>query len=379
MDESARGEPAAAPSLRVAIACGGTGGHIFPGLATADVLRRRGHAVTLWLAGKDVEQSAVGGWPGEVITVPAQGWPRGLSPRALRSAWSLWHAAGVCRRRMRAQPPDVLLAMGSYSSVGPVSAALRLGVPVVLHEANVVPGLTIRLFAGRARVVAASFEETRFHLRRNRIVVTGMPLRRDLEAASRHARRPAPHPVFTIMVFGGSRGAHRLNEIAVAAIGLLAARGVAVKVLHIAGRDDEAGVRTGYERAGVASEVFGFTTDVACLYAAADLALCRAGASTCAELLAFGVPALLVPYPFAAAGHQQANAQALSKTGAVDYIAEQDLAGDWLADYLDACRRAPERLARMSAAGRALRTHSGADELAAQVERVGRGWDGQTT
>ena len=377
MDETARGESATARPLRVAIACGGTGGHIFPGLATADVLGRRGHAVTLWLAGKDVEQSAVGNWPGEVITVPARGLPHGFSPRALLSVWSLLYATRICRRRMRARTPDVLLAMGSYSSVGPVSAALRLGVPVILHEANVLPGRAIRMFARRARVVAASFEETRFHLRRNRIVVTGMPIRQDLEVASRDPR-PAPPPVFTVLVFGGSRGAHRLNEIAVQAIRLLSARGVALKVLHIAGPADEAGVRTGYERAGVPREVFGFTSNMARLYAAADLAICRSGASTCAELLAFGVPALLVPYPFAAANHQQANARALSKSGAADCIAEKDLTSDWLADYLQACLGAPDRLARMNVAGRALRAHRGAEELAALVERVGRGWDGKT-
>ena len=365
-----------APSLRVAIACGGTGGHIFPGLATADALRRRGHAVTLWMAGKDVERSAVGNWPGEMITVPSQGFPRRLSPRLLAAVGRLLSAAATCRRRMRAAPPDVLLAMGSYSSFGPVSAALWLDVPVVLHEANVVPGRAIRFFARRARVVAASFEETRFHLRRNPIVVTGMPIRRELETAGAQAARPSGPAPYTLLVFGGSRGAHRLNELAGQAIGRLAARGVAVKALHIAGRDDEAAVRAAYERAGVPHEVFGFTSDMARLYAAADLAICRSGASTCAELLAFGVPALLVPYPFAAANHQYANARALSKIGAADYVAEKDLAADWLADYLEACRGAPERLARMRAAGRAAQSRSAAEELATLVERVGR--DGRT-
>jgi len=365
---------AEAPPLRIALACGGTGGHIFPGLATAEALTRRGHQVTLWLAGKDIEQTAVHGWPGAVITVPATGLPRGLSLRTLQAVWSMLQAAGACRRRMRAARPDALLAMGSYSSVGPVSAALRLGVPVILHEANVVPGRAIRLFARRAHAVAASFEETRFHLRHIPLVVTGMPIRRELAAASRNGRHPAPPAAaFTIMVLGGSRGAHRLNELAVEAVSRLPARGLAVRVLHVAGRDAEAAVRTAYARTRVPHEVIGFTADMARLYAASDLAICRAGASTCAELLAFGLPALLVPYPLAAADHQRANALALSKFGAADYVAERDLSSAWLADYLETCLRRPERLARMRAAGRAQPTRDGAEQLAELVLQVGRG------
>ena len=371
MDETQHSAPAAAGPLRIALACGGTGGHIFPGLATAEVLSRQGHPVTLWLAGKDIEQTAINDWSGEVITVPAMGLPHGFSLRTFQAVWSLVQAAGVCRRRMRAARPDVLLAMGSYGSVGPVSAALRLGVPVILHEANVVPGRTIRLFARRARAVAASFEETRFHLRHIPVVVTGMPIRKELEAASRIAPSTARSATFTIMVLGGSRGAHRLNEVALEAIGRLSARGVAVRVLHVAGRDAEAAVRAGYVRAGVPHEVVGFTADMARLYADTDLAICRAGASTCAELLAFGLPALLVPYPYAAADHQRANALALSKIGAADYVAERDLTSTWLADYLDACIRAPERLARMRAASRAQPTRQGAEKLAELVAHVG--------
>lgn len=362
----------AAQSLRIALACGGTGGHIFPGLATAEVLRARGHEVTLWLAGKDVESAAIGDWSDAVITIPAQGLPTRLAWNFVPALWSLLKAMRACRLRMRTNPPDVLLAMGSYASVGPVYAALRNRVPVVLHEANVIPGRAIRLLARWATAVAASFEASRFYLPHSKLVLTGMPLRRELEQASRTIQRMARDNRFTILVLGGSRGAHRLNELASAALIMLRARGVPIHVIHLTGASDESAVRTAYEQAGVPHEVHAFTTQMAQLYAATDLAVCRSGASTCAELLAFGIPSLLVPYPHAAANHQLANAQAMTRLGAADYVSEQNLTATWLADYLAERWQGRAKLAAMSAAGHAQRECCGAEALAALVEKMGR-------
>ena len=205
--------------LNIHLACGGTGGHIFPGLATADVLRERGHEVTIWMAGSDLEGEALKSWAGRVVTVPAEGLPSSLSPKAVRSAWRLLRAVRACRRRMESDRPDALLAMGAYASVGPAWAARRLGVPLVLHESNVVPGRAIGLFSRRADAVAAAFEETRFHLRRREIVVTCMPLRRDLSRRRPGAgERRRPRAPFTLLVMGGSRGARSLNERMTAAV-----------------------------------------------------------------------------------------------------------------------------------------------------------------
>jgi UDP-N-acetylglucosamine--N-acetylmuramyl-(pentapeptide) pyrophosphoryl-undecaprenol N-acetylglucosamine transferase len=368
-------EAAAPRRLRIAIACGGTGGHIFPGLATAEVLRERGHEVTLWMAGKDVESAAVKDWPGTIITVPSSGLPSPFSLRFLPSLWRLLRAMRTCRKKMRKAPPDVLLAMGSYASVGPLWAARRNHVPVVLHEANVVPGRAIRLFARWATAVAASFEASRFYLQKTKLTVTGMPIRRDLERASRILQRAPCKDRHNVMILGGSRGAHRLNEVAVDAFALLQARGVPVHPLHLTGRTDEPRIRAAYARAGVTATLHAFTTDMAPLYAAADLAVCRSGASTCAELLAFGVPALLVPYPHAAADHQTANAQAMVRLGAADCVPEENLSATWLADYLAERCRNRARLAAMSAAGHAHRECCGAEALAGLVEKTGHGGD----
>jgi UDP-N-acetylglucosamine--N-acetylmuramyl-(pentapeptide) pyrophosphoryl-undecaprenol N-acetylglucosamine transferase len=353
------------------VACGGTGGHIFPGLATAEELQRRGHEVTLWLAGKDVESQALHGWKGRIITVPAQG--LGGNPlRMAKSVWSLFRARRICSARMRTEKPDALLAMGSYASVGPVRAASRLGVPVVLHEANVIPGRAISFCLSRATTVAAAFEETRYYLRRRKLAVTGMPLRRALVEAAREPRAPrgAEDP-FTVLVMGGSRGARVLNQKVVEAAEIVSRTG-GFRILHLTGPKLEAETRSLYEQAGVRAEITGFCPDMESVYRRADLVLCRSGASTCAELALYGLPSLLIPYPHAARNHQAANARALEKIGAADVVLEEDLEPGWLAEYLAGMRAAPERLDRMSLACRRIARGDAAEALATEVEQAAR-------
>ncbi len=359
--------------MNVAVACGGTGGHIFPGVATAEALRNRGHGVVLWLAGKDVERAAMGSWDGPVVTVPAEGFQSARPWRAAATTWHLLGAVRACKRSMGAARPDVLLGMGSYSTVGPAAAALQLRIPLLLHEANVVPGRAIRMFAGRAACVAASFEETRFHLRRHELVVTGMPLRRALLEGRSGPGATERSPRFTVLVSGGSRGAHGLNTRVTDALGRLRARHGALHVVHLTGPADREPVRAAYAAHALSCEVYGFRQDMASLYRRADLAVCRAGASTCAELLAFGVPSLLVPYPFATRNHQLANARAMEKVGAAHVVEERDLECDWLAEYITGALVSPARLHRMRQAALQRARTDAAAALADLVEKVARG------
>ena len=360
--------------MKVAVACGGPGGHVFPGLATARELLRRGHEVTLWLTGRYEEQSARKDWDGPVVEVPARGFPSGISFKSLQTAWKLVQAVRQCRRVMRRNRPEVLLAMGSYASVGPCGAARLLGVPIVLHEANVIPGRAVRLFSGTAAAVAAGFEETRYHLRRAKLSVVGIPLREELTEAARALppRDAAVHTPFRLLIVGGSMGAHRLNEVAVEALARWKKEELAFTVTHLTGRDDEAAVRAAYQAAGVEAEVIAFTKYMAPLYHAADLAICRAGASTCAELAYFGVPALFVPYPSAAMDHQTANARALEKRGTADVVAESDLTPEWLEAFLAQTVRKPDRLARLREAAHKEGVQDGTAALAALVEQCAR-------
>jgi len=356
--------------MRVAVACGGTGGHIFPGLATADELMRRGHHVTLWLAGKDVENEAVKGWAGEVITVQAQGFPSGFSFKAIGAAFKLFRAVNKVKHDMGNHRPDIVLAMGSYASVGPVGAAIRLRIPFVMHESNVIPGRAVRLFSRWAVIIAGCFDETRFYLRRRNLKLTGMPLRRELLAAAASVNRPASDQL-RILVMGGSRGARRINELVSQAADRLHREGFPISMIHLTGEQDQEQVTSLYKEAGVSAEVMAFTRDIGKYYAQSDIAICRSGAATCAELSVFGLPSLLIPYPHAIHDHQTANARAMEKSGAADMVPEKDITVDWLVTYISQMSRRPERRQQMSEAARSRSSGDGAARLADLIEQIG--------
>ncbi|MBT8046159.1 MAG: UDP-N-acetylglucosamine--N-acetylmuramyl-(pentapeptide) pyrophosphoryl-undecaprenol N-acetylglucosamine transferase, partial [Pontiella sp.] len=296
--------------LKFGVACGGTGGHIFPGLATAGALAERGHDVTLWLAGKDVEHDAIKAWQGDILTVPSEGFQFGFSLRSLQTIVKLRKAYRLSIGLMREQAPHAMLAMGSYASFGPVRAAAKFDIPYVLHEANLVPGRAVSLLARKADTIAVSFDRTGSYMKHGNIVTTGMPLRKALEIASRQPRSMrAPEDGLRVLVMGGSRGAQILNETVPNAIAAAAAKGLRLQVEHIAGLQDKESLEAVYAELGTKARVHHFVQDMEAKYLAADLAICRSGAATCAELAAFGVPALLVPYPHAVRNHQMSNAR----------------------------------------------------------------------
>ncbi|MBN2163455.1 MAG: UDP-N-acetylglucosamine--N-acetylmuramyl-(pentapeptide) pyrophosphoryl-undecaprenol N-acetylglucosamine transferase [Pontiellaceae bacterium] len=364
--------------LKIGVACGGTGGHIFPGLATANVLLDRGHDVTLWLAGKDVESDAVQGWSGKVVVVPSEGFQFGLSLRSFLTIKKLLSAYRSALVPMRKNRPDVLLAMGSYASFGPVKAAHRLKIPYVMHEANLVPGRAVSLLARKAHTVAVSFDKTRFYLKHPQIETTGLPLRKTLQLASMNVQREwDPVDPLRILVMGGSRGAQVLNEVVPQAIVSAAGKGIDIEVEHIVGMQDVQSVNAIYQAAGVKANVHHFVQDMERLYLKTDLALCRSGAATCAELAAFAVPALLIPYPFAVRDHQMSNARVLQDSSAADVVAQEDLTSTWLCDYLVNVFQMPARLERMSMAMKKRAQTDAADQLADLLERVaGNNHDG---
>jgi len=407
--------------MKIGIACGGTGGHIFPGLAVAEALRRRGHEVVLWLAGKSGEDLALAGWDGPIVTVYARG-VSSHAPRAMiATCFRLVRAVLQCRQSMQRFAPDVPLAMGSYASIGPVLAARWLNIPVVLHEANVIPGRAIRFLSRWAAAVAVGFDETRHHLAHRRLVVIGMPVRQHVECGATSVEcgraddglptglstialatveapgakvgRPATDAgsqsaiinhkseihnwgalapsVFTLLVMGGSRGAHRLNEIVSQAILRLHREGNLLQVIHLAGLADEESIRQVYLQGSVPHAVFGFLHEMPRAYRQASLAICRSGASTCAELSCYGVPSLLVPYPFAVHQHQAANADAMASAGAADICDEQIMTVDWLVGYVADLMRDTARLAHMRTAALQRVTNNPTCALADLVEEVG--------
>lgn len=357
--------------MHIAIACGGTGGHLFPGLAVARVLKRHAHRVTLWLTGRSVEHSALSDWSDPVEVLQAQGMPRGLSIRGPSFVWHMAHAVREGRRRMKHDRPDALLAMGSYASAGPALAARSLGIPLILHEANVVPGRAVRFLAPMADRVTAAFDETRFYLRRKELDVTGMPVREQLIAQSATAQRRPPGSVLRVLVTGGSQGARALNDILPRACAQTVARGISLDITHIAGAGHVEQVKDAYEQGACAAQVYDFYSDMGELFSHCDVVVCRSGASTCAELMIFGCASLLVPLPTATRNHQMLNAQAMEAKDAADVVAEKNLDADWLADYLQGIHEKPERLMRMQQSAHSMGVPDAAKRVAKVVEHSG--------
>lgn len=357
--------------LHFAISCGGTGGHFYPGIATGLELLRRGHRVTLWLTGRPSERAAEAAWPGPVVRIPAP-IPTRTPAGLLRALIAFQRAKSLARAEIRRDRPSALLAMGSYTSIGPARAALAERVPLVFHEGNVIPGDVIRFFAPRAAAVAAAFPEAAPHLRRaRRFVPVGMPLRQDLidaaisgDAASRRIKTPSS-PLH-ILVVGGSLGAHALNLLAADALIALSATHP-LRVTHLAGTADAPAIHDRYATASIPADVRDYCADMAPLYASADLAIARAGGSTCAELALFGVPAYLVPFPHAAADHQSANAAALAARGAALWARESSLTPSALASALETML---PTLPAMSTAARASALPDASSTLASLLESL---------
>ncbi|MEJ5359453.1 MAG: undecaprenyldiphospho-muramoylpentapeptide beta-N-acetylglucosaminyltransferase [Desulfobacterales bacterium] len=338
----------AGASLKIAIAGGGTGGHLFPGIAVAEEFRRR-HPETrvLFLSrGNELERRALehAGFP--LATIAVEGIVGRGRFRQLRALAKLPRACLQAGRHLRAFRPDLVLGLGSYSAGPVVIAARLLGIPIALCEQNSRPGATNRLLARFADRVFVAFPQTVGSFPAGRALWTGNPLRRGVLAA-REPRSPSPSPPergFTLLVLGGSQGAHRLNTAMLEALPFLEGVRGRLRVLHQSGAADEEAVRGAYARAGFSARVEAFFHDMGDIYRRADLVVCRAGATTIAEITALGRAAIFVPFPHAAADHQTENAARLVEAGAAEMIAEGELNGQRLAGRLLALMQAPALL-----------------------------------
>lgn len=361
--------------VQVLFAGGGTGGHLYPGIAIALALRKgEDPADSLFLCsdrGLDEREARRYGFPAEAV--PAIRW------RGLRSlpAVALGMVAGLAKTAWllarRGSLPSVTVGLGGYASFAPALLTWLLGRPVVLLEQNVVPGRANRLLARLATRVYAQWEEslTRFP-DPARVRCEGNPVRPEVTRHDRvEARRAlgldARAPV--VAVLGGSQGSRALNEAFVAAAPEIGR--VGVQVLHLIGRGNDRGwVESAYAAAGVRARVEEYCERMGELYAATDLAVCRAGGTTIAELTAVGVPAVLVPYPRAAEDHQRANARALAARGAAVVVEESELGPGRIAEVLADVLGDPARIESMRSAARAVGRPSAALRLAEEIRRL---------
>ena len=345
--------------LRVVIAGGGTGGHLYPGIAVARELLARQPDAQISFAGtaKGIEARVVpregfaldlirsGGLKGKSIADRLRG--------ALLVPLGLVDGLGVVARRR----PDIVIGVGGYSSGPLVLAAALRGVPTMLLEQNAVPGLTNRLLARVVKAAAVTFDSTQAFFGA-KAFVSGNPVRPEFLAAAGPQQESALDDqqaiVVRVLVFGGSQGAHAINVAMVEAAAQLAASGSHLRLTHQTGERDVEMVRAGYRQAGIQAGVEPFLYDMGRQLGAADLIVCRAGATTLAEITAAGKAAILVPLPSATDDHQRKNAEALGARGAAEVLLQKDLTGAVLAARIVALAGDREARRRMAAAARAL-------------------------
>jgi UDP-N-acetylglucosamine--N-acetylmuramyl-(pentapeptide) pyrophosphoryl-undecaprenol N-acetylglucosamine transferase len=319
----------------IAIACGGTGGHLFPGLAVAEKLRERGCAITLLISPKEVDQEAVKAASGmEVVTLPVVALQRGSTMAFIRG---FGRSYGAARRLFRERGIGGALAMGGFTSAPPILAARACGALTFLHESNTVPGRANRWLSRVVRQAFVGFPSAAKRLKNNCVTLTGTPVRPSFKPADAEKCRAElglepKRPM--ILVVGGSQGASGLNDLVLGALPVLARMAPEVQWLHLAGSRDAERVRGAYETAGMTAVVHSFFTGMELALAAATAAISRAGASSLAELAAMRVPAILVPFPDATDNHQLHNAHAFVHSGAARLLEQPGASPELLAKSL---------------------------------------------
>jgi UDP-N-acetylglucosamine--N-acetylmuramyl-(pentapeptide) pyrophosphoryl-undecaprenol N-acetylglucosamine transferase len=351
--------------VRVLIAGGGTGGHVFPGIALAEevVTRHPDNDVVFVGTSRGLEASVVplAGYPFETVDVSGlkgKGVGSVLSgllrlPRAFLQSW----------RILRRWRPDVVVGVGGYASGPVVLVAWMMGLPTAIQEQNAVAGFTNRVLGRFVRTVFTSFPEAGRHFAARKVQHLGNPIRRQL---LENYMRPGQEEggKLRLLVFGGSQGAHGINMRVIESLPHLADLKDRVRVVHQTGSRDRPLVERGYAAVGFTPDVRDFITDMSAAYAASDLVVCRAGATTLAELTVCKKPSVLVPFPAAADNHQVVNARSLVDAGAAVMIEERDLTGELLAAEIRRILSDPEVRARMSRAAGLLGRPQAASEIA---------------
>ncbi|HZN54327.1 MAG TPA: undecaprenyldiphospho-muramoylpentapeptide beta-N-acetylglucosaminyltransferase [Candidatus Polarisedimenticolaceae bacterium] len=346
----------------IVFAAGGTGGHVFPALAVADELRgRRPDARIVFIGGRrGLENRLVprAGYP--LRTLPLSGLKGAkLSARVAAGAAA---ALGVvrCVGWFLARRPSLVVGAGGYASGPAALASVLLGIPTMLIEQNHFPGATNRWLAPRADAVCVPSDAAKARL--NGIgIVTGNPVRPEFAAIG----APPGGARLSLLIFGGSRGARSINRAATAAIPRLAAMSPPPRIVHQTGPEDHPAVAQAYAtRPELAAEILPFLDDMPARLASADLVVCRAGATTLAELAAAGRPSILVPFPFASDDHQRANAEAVRDADAAVVVPDAELDGVRLAAEVEALAQDSPRRSRMSQAARSLARVDAAQRIA---------------
>ncbi len=318
---------------KVVIAGGGTGGHLFPGIALAEEFTRRkeGWKVIFIGTGKGLEKRILPQWGFELKTVPALPLKGRTWWRKFMGICTLLQGVWISRGLLRGIAPRLVIGLGGYAAGSVILAASLLGIKRVIQEQNVHPGLTNRLAARFAQRVFLSWTEGKRFFPPQKVRVTGNPLRRGV-LAGRGKKREGTG--FTLFILGGSQGAVTINRAMIAALPALEEIKKDLRIIHQTGEGDYRWVKGEYERQGFGASVQPFIDEMAPCYREAHLVICRAGATTITELCAWGRAAIMIPYPYAADDHQRKNAQVLVEHGAGRMITDKELSGKRLAEAI---------------------------------------------
>jgi UDP-N-acetylglucosamine--N-acetylmuramyl-(pentapeptide) pyrophosphoryl-undecaprenol N-acetylglucosamine transferase len=364
--------------MRLLVAGGGTGGHLFPGIAVADEVLRRGGSEVLDVlfvgTSRGIEARAVpaAGYALETLHVTGLkrmglgGTVRGLFrvPLAILGAWAI----------LRKFKPDVVLGVGGYASGPMVFAAALLGYPTAIQEQNSVPGITNRVLGRLVRAVFIAFEDAARFFPARKIERLGNPVRQKIVAALESAQPASASASLRILVVGGSQGARAVSDLVMATAQVLAARGLDFTLVHQTGSADHERVEARYRKLGLSdrAQVKAFIDDMAAAYANADLVVARAGALTLAELAIAGKPALLIPLPTAADDHQRKNAARFSNEGAAQLFDQATARAEDLAAAIVELGSNPSKRAQMSAAMHALARPQAAQAIADRLQALAK-------
>jgi UDP-N-acetylglucosamine--N-acetylmuramyl-(pentapeptide) pyrophosphoryl-undecaprenol N-acetylglucosamine transferase len=357
--------------MNAVIACGGTGGHLFPGIAVAEVLHRRGHEVMLFVSEKEIDSLALSTRSQfRFEKLPLIGLPSLYSPAIFSFIRRFSESLSRCRSVYENFKPQAVLGMGGFTSTAPILAGRLRGASTFIHESNAVPGKANRLTARMVGAVLLGFKECAAFFPKARTEITGTPIRTELQRIDRHLARQKlglRGDLATLLVMGGSQGASGINQAMIKSLPSL--RDLPLQIIHLSGARDERLVSDNYRRENVPAFVAAFHHRMEEVYSAADLAVARAGAASLAELAFFGLPGILIPFPHAADDHQTRNAEIFVRAGAAVLLREAEIRGAILALKIKELIGDAQKLRRMSEICSRLAPKDAADHVVATMEK----------
>jgi UDP-N-acetylglucosamine--N-acetylmuramyl-(pentapeptide) pyrophosphoryl-undecaprenol N-acetylglucosamine transferase len=356
--------------MRLIIAGGGTGGHLFPGIAVAEefLARSAGNEVLFVGTSHGIEARLLPklGYPLALISASGM---KGLGNfRKVLSAGRMLYGYAQSRKILKEFRPDLVLGVGGYASAPLVLAARGMGIRRFIHEQNATPGLANKLLGRFVDGIFISMPESASFFPKENTLMTGNPIRREILWGFQERVRSVGD-AFSVLVFGGSAGAHRINTALIEALPHLESVKNRLRITHQTGEKDQERVRAGYRALGFQAQVSSFIDNMSAAYGAADLVICRAGATTIAEVTACGKGCIFIPFPYAADDHQRKNAESLLKRDAGFMILEEDLDGERLAGQILALMEHPERLAQVERNARSLAQLDAAQAIVAAMQQ----------